>query len=431
MEKELNKYKLKVLKIFAVLGVLMLTIPTFFRLWEPLPGFESYYFINKFSFLPEGALRFLPILFGLLSLALFYILAKELGFRKEICIYSTILLAVSTPFMYLSNFFTYHIILMPILLLALYFYNKEQKIYFALSIVLFLSTLFFDVYALVSAILLLTYSLTKKKRVESSIILSFVLMLFMLLLLPQHILSVKQYFLQHVVFEFGSPVGLAASSIILSLFGLMASWKYKYGLVYVYLAAILLSVLSKFFFFMPIYLNLFAVLFSAYALSEIINTKWELDTLKAISIIAVVCTILFASVSYSFFVKDMQPSGDAVDSLIFLKAQPYGVVFSHPDKGFWIEYYAGKPVFSDTLTANLRTENLSAELYYSRNFKNSTRLLNESKIKYIWIDKEMKEGQVWTKPEQGLLFLFVDANLFKKIYSNDEIEAWQYLKAPE
>ena len=67
-------------------------------------------------------------------------------------------------------------------------------------------------------------------------------------------------------------------------------------------------------------------------------------------------------------------------------------------------------------------------MFQSRNLKDTEALLNKYNIRYIFITQDMKEGLVWTDNNQGLLFLLKNGETFKKPYSSDKIEIWQYLK---
>ncbi|MBW3012007.1 hypothetical protein KY311_02395 [Candidatus Woesearchaeota archaeon] len=411
----------------AIASFVLLALPSIFRIGKPLPGIESYYFINMFSFMPELLMRMLPLAFGILSLVLFYLFQKQLGIPEEIRAYSTALMAVSVPFLYVSNFFTAHFILLFLILLGFYLYSKQGSIWLILSVPIFMLTILFDVYSFVTVIFLLAYSLTLKKRLVPSLLMSFLIAITALAILPEHLFVVQSYFIQHIIFAFGSPIGFGVSAIILALFGFVISWKAKYRLLYVYLAGLSLFVLSYFFYFVPIYLNLFIVVFTASALSKIFSLTWELKQLKTVAGIAIVCTILFSAFSFAFYVKAAMPDDNVVDSLLALKKKPDATVFSHPTRGFWIEYYSGKPAYADILTLNESLEATSEFLYYSRHFYNSTKILNDSNIRYIWADGEMKQGLVWTKPQQGLLFLFVDEHLFQRIYNKGDVEVWEYL----
>ena len=68
----------------------------------------------------------------------------------------------------------------------------------------------------------------------------------------------------------------------------------------------------------------------------------------------------------------------------------------------------------------------SNNLFYNRSLKETKKLLNKYNISYIWIDNEMKEGLVWTKEKQGLLFSLRNKEIFKNIYSKEGVEIWMY-----
>ena len=102
---------------------------------------------------------------------------------------------------------------------------------------------------------------------------------------------------------------------------------------------------------------------------------------------------------------------------------------SHYSKGDWIQAISGNPVILDSNMGYISLLdarfNDSDELFYTRNLRLARELLNKYEVKYIWIDKEMKEGLIWTREEQGLLFLFRNKENFKKVYSNDNVEIWE------
>ena len=130
----------------------------------------------------------------------------------------------------------------------------------------------------------------------------------------------------------------------------------------------------------------------------------------------------------------MQPDNKAIKSLEWLKhySRQNEIVFSHYSKGFWITNVAERPVVTDKMfeyypNAEERF-NDSLEIFYSRNLKNTKSLLEKYNINYIWIDNEMKNGLVWEKEQQGLLFLFRNNETFKNIYNNQGIEIWEIIK---
>jgi hypothetical protein len=413
-------------KIIVCIASLIFVLPALLRINKPLPGIESYYFINQFSSFPEFAFRIIPLAFGALSAVVFFFLLKKLGFGSDVSYISTVLLLVSTPFIYNSVMFTPHCLFFLMVLTAFYLFMREEKCCYLLSVPLFLAGAMFDFYALIIILGLISYSVFYKKRVGMTFSLSVAVLIFMLASLPANWFSPAQDYLQLLISDFGGELGIGISTFILAAYGFFRTWGKKHQLGFIYVAVLLFFVSCNYFFFMPIYLNVPVVIFSAIALNDLLKRKWELAIIKQMSLIALACTFLFSSVSYVNRMATAEPDDEIVKSLVFLKSSEPGVVFSHPDKGFWIQYYSEKPTFADRLAMDSTLQNIASELYYSRSFDNSTKILGESKIRYIWIDNQMKTGQVWTKPEQGLLFLFVDRTLFTQIYDKNSIEIWEY-----
>ena len=108
----------------------------------------------------------------------------------------------------------------------------------------------------------------------------------------------------------------------------------------------------------------------------------------------------------------MQPDNNIKKSLVWLNeySDSNEVVLSHYSKGSFIEYWAELPVVMDSVfeyapELNERY-NDSTRIFNSRSLKETKKLLDKYKIKYIWIDPEMKNGLVWLEDKEGLLFLY-------------------------
>jgi hypothetical protein len=418
---------MKYFKKLLIAAVLILVLPTVLRLNRPLPGIESYYFIAQLPGVPDYFFRAVPLLFSLLSSLVFYFLLGELGFRKDVAGIATLLLLVSTPFIYVSNMFTPHALFLLINLTAFYLYFRKDRHLYLLSIPLFLVTGLFGAYSFITLIFLVLCTIIFERNRGLSFSLAIVVLLLAFASSPLSWFRPEQGYLQLLVSDFGGSVGIGVSALILAFFGFLKTWKNKYQFFPVYVAVILLFAASKYLFFATIYLNLPIVVFAAKAMNELLTEKWALKFIKQISVIALACTFLFSAVSFVNRIYEEQPSDVVVKSLVFLRGRDQGVVFSHQSKGFWISHYSNKPVFIDRMSINPHLENISNQVYYSRSYQNTTKIFDEHNIRYIWIDGQMKNGQVWTKPEQGLLFLFLDKKVFAQIYENKGIEIWEYL----
>jgi hypothetical protein len=413
-------------KLLIAVSAFVLILPTLLRFNQPMPGIETYYYIKQFSYVPELVMRLAPPILGLVSSFLFYSFCRKVGLSEQTSYIAVVLLMVSGPMIYVSNNFTLHFMLLLINFSAFYLVAQNSNKTSIMSIPLFLLTLFFREYAFITALGLLVYYLTTKNSKRLCTVMFILLTVASLSLLPDNLMLPSQGYIQSLVSDFGGDAGIGASALIVAVFGFLITWREKHKFTYTYAAVILLLWSVNYMFFSTIYLNIAVVLFAAVALQALLDKSWELTFIKQISLLALVCTFMFSAVSFVNRTAHEDPSDAVVRSLLFLKTKEPGVVFSHPSKGFWIQHYSGMQTFSDRLTVNAELERSSADLYYSRSYANSTKLMNQAGIKYIWIDTKMKNGQVWTKPDQGLLFLFEDKTLFSRIYGKDSIEIWQY-----
>ena len=211
-------------------------------------------------------------------------------------------------------------------------------------------------------------------------------------------------------------------------------WRKKKEHIFIFLP--LFVMLISLFYLQPviIYLNFVLAVFAGYALVRITNMDWQVKMIKRLTILLIICGLTFSAISYLNRVNNMQPDNEIIKSLDWLKhySEPDEIVFSHYSKGFWINYVAERPVVIDKMLEyypNAEEKfNASLEIFYSRNLKNTRAFLNKYNISYIWVDNEMKQGLVWEKEQQGLLFLFRNNETFNNIYNNQGIEIWEIKK---
>ena len=234
----------------------------------------------------------------------------------------------------------------------------------------------------------------------------------------------------NLVSDLGGLFGFGIFSIILSVMGLYVIWSIKKLIIphMLLLGFILTSFVLN---YINVYLNFIAAIFVGYGLFVFIKRKWKVKLIETLTLTLLICGLLFSSLSYTNRISDSLPDRPLIESLEWLGSQPQGKVLTHPSNGLWIEAIAKKPVVIDSLVPyspdiNATLTDLN-DIFYSRNLENTKALLDKYNISYIWISPKMKQGQVWTKEEQGLLFLFRNSETFKKTYDQEEIEIWKYL----
>jgi len=187
---------------------------------------------------------------------------------------------------------------------------------------------------------------------------------------------------------------------------------------------VLIFLASKYLFLIS-YLNIIIVFFAAHCFKKLIDRKWDLNFVKNLTIIVLICSFLFSAVSFANRTADAAPDAAILRSLKELKDYETGIVITLPEKAWWVEYYSEQPVFGKLLDKD--DAYIANEILDSKNIEYTSDLLDKHDIRYIWIDHEMKQGQVWTSEDQGLLWLLPNKEKFKNLYNIGHVEIWEYL----
>jgi len=404
------------------------------------------------NIIPLNILLFiLPFILGISSLILFYLILKKLRQKRQLISLSILILIMSPIFIYLFTTINQNTLPIFLNLIAIYlFLSKPKHKYLFLSkprnkkylfaiIPLTLAAFFGPLHAVAPIIFLFFLASTKNKKskaiklsIPATIILLFYHLPFYLKngihLSPNF---VKINFFNSFISEFGPLISFGIFAIILTLMGIMNLKENKKTTLF-YIITLGLLFISYHIINLRIYLNFIVAFLAAHSFLILINQKWELKTIKKLTVLIIVCGLLFSTVVQLNTLSNSDPAQDIKFSLEWLKNQPPGKVFSHYSKGFWIQGMAEKPTIMDPLfnnAPNLETTYKDSELLFnSRRIKNNTEIINKYDITYIWIDKKMKSGQVWINQDQGLLFLLQHSDNFKNIYSLNNIEIWMYTK---
>ena len=169
------------------------------------------------------------------------------------------------------------------------------------------------------------------------------------------------------------------------------------------------------------------------AIILLIKMRWELNLIKTFTILILIYGIIFSTTTYISRIYDMPPQNELIEGLEWIKENTNedAIVFSHYTNGFWIESIAKRIVLLDEKPEYIlkaeETHKDSEIIFYSRNLKNTTALLDKYGVTTILITEQMKHD-LWRGEEEGLLFLFNDKDNFKQLFVNEEVEVWSYSK---
>ena len=378
-----------------------------------------------------------PYLFGLASVIFLYFIFKKFNFRPLKTLLIFLILILSPIFIYTFSMSTPHCISVFLLILGFYLFKKEKK---TATMVIFSTAVLFSIFNLLAGIIILLASSihNKNKRKIFYPVLASMLTVALIFYIPfiyyfklPGMININGSMIIMFVSELGGEFGFNMFSILLALLGMYFIWKTKKQIF-----SYSLLVLSVFFFFyfnqIGIYLNIIFAVFAGYGFYGLMKMKWTLKLIKKLTALVLILSLLFSAGFYISRTAKSLPDEQMIGSLKWLRggSNKEDTIFSHYNNGFWIEAVSQRQVILDEYYNYINSAdtkfNNSDELFYSRNLDNTIEFLDKYGIKYIFITPEMKEGLVWSKEQEGLLFLFRNEKTFKRIYNEEGIEIWQY-----
>jgi hypothetical protein len=389
----------------------------------------------------ENASRIVPYLLGILSSLLFLIIVRSMGFGIRMTFISTMLFVLSPLYIDTFVFSRSSSFAIFLFFLGFYLFTKDSFLVNLASMAIFLSMPLFGIpHVVASVVILLAYSIKfGKLRRYAAIFLPVILFssIYLMPLLTAYTpgtFSVPGHdLLSTFIAGVGTQAGISIFVIILSFIGIFSTWKLKYGLFPSYAAMLALIAGTAFDKDFVLYLNILASVLAASAFLRLIRIKWEIRLVKNITLLVIVCGILFNTVSHIAFAVRSVPDQSTMDALKWLgdnRQEGTSFVLSDYSNGFWIEYWSHLPAFMDSskyVIGSAQRYNVSDTIFHSYDLKKTRSLLVTNNIHYIYIDGVMKDGKIWKKPDEGLLLLLENNESFKNIYTDADKEIWEVL----
>jgi hypothetical protein len=471
--------------VFAVIALfIVLTLPTFLRFYsgnDSLIGSEPYYhfraakellnegalnlfapprdvqdlsysprsfFFNPYHYLLvyaskivalQTASRIVPFLLGLVSVLLFNLILRRFVDDKYKRHLMLLLLILNPVFIYTFTVSNPNSAAIALTLLGLYFFMQDSKYSFALSALCFAVVSLFSIFnTLIVISLLLAYALTKKKAQNRFIIIVLVLAFFSFAgraaFFYNYSYAPDINVFGNFLSDLGGLLGFGVFSIVLAVYGVSSNWKSKSDFIYFFILSVLLMV-SLFFIgnIANMYLMFMVAVAAGIGFVRLYELKWNVITVKNLTILILICGILFSTTSYLTRMTDMHPDRAALESLDWLGDNAFKneFVLSHYDDGYLISTVARTPVITDSLAASDYDQEflykVQDSMFYGRKLEQTKQLFDIYKVKYVYVTPEMKDGLVWSRSNEGLLFLFTSKSTFKKVYDKDGYEIWEVL----
>jgi hypothetical protein len=418
---------LKFQKIYLLsLGFLILIVPlisNYIRGNPIITGAESYFLLNLIPYSPT-LFSLVPITLGIVSLLLFFYLAKYIKLSETFTFFF-ILFLIFTP-AYIYTFTTLSGYSMFIFLTLLGLTLLFSKYQFLAFIPLILAT-FIDLYSSIILLCLITLYLIKTKKspfhylIPALLVISTILQYFFkqaLILGPFH----YQKPLPDLISDLGGLNGVSLFIIILAIIGVSLTWKRKgdsaaYWFLLLLIPGYIISTQTIF------YLSILITFFATVGFILTFERDWAVPILKNFTLFLLLISIIFSSITFMQRLNQAPNSGD-VEALTWIKDNTGGddIVFSEPQNGPYIKYFAQREPFYSLPENNQYKLDLAHSILESTYTKETFPILNDGQIKIIYITPQMKSAM---PADQGLLFLLKNEK-FKLVYEQNEYEVWSY-----
>jgi len=390
----------------------------------------------------EKAFVWFPIVMAALSITGLFLLMRKFGAEQQMTELALLILASSPAFLYGAVTSSAQITAACLLLWAAYFYTLNGRPAEITSAFLFTASALISKEALIIG-LFLAFSLKEEGGLKRRK--TILAILGIAAASVEYLVNVVKHGwgilwlgasssspLSTLVLELGGGLGII--EVVIATLGLVyaVSSDGERGRIIYWTIAIAALLLAKF--DVIVYVAFWAAILAAYAIKRLTMREWTIPYLKRASLILIICGLMFQTLTFMSISARMEPSPALMNALDFLRANYRGgMVISSPENGFYIEY-AGMKAFLDENYAyfpGFQDRKKTAEqIFYSRNLKNASALLNSKGISYILITPDMKRGKVWRREDEGLLFLLRNKETFQMIYgpanNSGGIEIWEY-----
>ena len=398
----------------------------------------SPYHLMLAPFLLGGA-RFaaivVPLALGLFTLYCIYRIGRLLEIERGM-VYGAMLLLIITP-VFMNAFSTLNAAsgFVALIAAASLLFLDRGRLPFVLALLLFSIAVFFGVGEVAMVILLaLGYYLWKGDRrcfvvvlVTTTIAAIYYISMVAALGIPE---IPPPELSGGIISELGQAGGISLFLLLLAGIGIITTWREKHRFWAAYAGIILLIAAQRFNKAGSLYLLFFLVLFAAKAYATILRMRWEVPLIRRATIAMVAVGLLFAA---GLQVTNAQQHirGEVQQALGHIRGLPGDTMLSHYRYGFIIEEVAQKRAVVDSnawYAPNLRQRFADVnQTFMSRDLAQVRKNLAKYDVDYVLITPKMRQGLVWDRERQGLLFLLRNNETFKRAYQVDGVEVWEVI----
>lgn len=376
----------------------------------------------------------IPILIGILTAYIFYLLLKDLKIEGQELLFGILIIIVSPLYIYSFTNLSTEIISTPLLALTVLLLRKNS--YFSAIPIIILA--FADLKILILGVLAIIAICAGDKSKRK---LGIITLASGIIAATASILLFKQNFalefatatptLNNIFVELGAQQGYSLIVFALASIGFVIFWNRKRVTLTAILVILAAFAASAFYPKLRLPVLFILALLAGVAVNSIAKREWHNPSMKDFTLILILCSIIFSTVVFLKAQSTYLPE-DKIEAIRYLSAtNPDDTILSSERNGYLIEYYANRRAYLDPQSykhpdykERLETSNL---IYSSRSLADAEKLMKENGITHIFVDEQMLSGEVWTSRQEGLLFLLENSMEFVKIFENEQGKIYKYV----
>lgn len=366
----------------------------------------------------DTAFAITPIIFALLSLLLFYLLLKKLKIDEQTQLWTLLVFVLSPAFISLGFYNTPYSFELSMVLLGLLILHSTKPFYSAIPFLLASADSLSG--AIASLFCIAYYILTDKKKNLKTLILGLIpvaCVVFLNYNLPFSLLTTPINYFS----DLGGIHGIGAFTIILMTISAVLLWpKKEYVSFFSISSFIALAIIYPA--LLPFLLPISGIL-AGYALSYLFRRKWELKSLRTLTLFVIFLGLLFSAISYSTTHARDNPSNEMIKTLSLTES---GVILTAKEYANFASYHH-KTLLHPLIDKEkiLEQQNDANAIFFSNDLEKTKQLLKKHQVDYVLITPEMKKGLVWEEENFGLVFLVNNNETFKRIPTDNQIELYE------
>ena len=222
------------------------------------------------------------------------------------------------------------------------------------------------------------------------------------------------------VAELGVPGGISVFFIILGAFGASRA-KRPLVTVTILIAAFAVAVAFPDALLLP---SAVVAVIASRGVLGLWKDPWQLDPLRHLFLVLIACAGVLIVITAVRAVSTEQPSDRLVDVLSYIGSQRRpGGILTDPSLAPVVSYYSGR---QPTLGPGLSEEEIR-EVFLMRNANSVYDLLERTDTSFVLVTAGMRD-RIFTRSDEGLLFLLPNTERFVPITSDDELTLWYYIR---